>query len=205
MRSTPADDAGRPRYWRAILASTGMPSLQSLAFHHASTSRSTFVSAGSARYFSRSSCSTTGAAAAAAAPVGGGAIGMAKNELDAPILAAAVAEAVVTAAGAAAVGAAAGAAAAATRGFQSRVHAPLSASMATFFASSRSVVQPGKTYVLKRGSSSVAMSSSARCSVGMSSSQRFFKSVCSNLRAARTSGTSCDARSHCWPVGFHGR
>ena len=132
---------------------------------------------------------------------------MAKKLLDAPILAAAVAEAVVMAAGAgaAAAGASAGAAAgAAAAGFQSRVHTPLSDAIAVSLASSRSVVQPGKTYVLKRGSSSVAMSSSARCVSGMSSSQRFLKSSCSSLRAARTSGSSCVARNHCWPAGFQG-
>ena len=59
MRSTPADDAGRPRNWRAILASAGGPSgrpvagsaarLWSRAFHHASTSTSRFPSAGAVR------------------------------------------------------------------------------------------------------------------------------------------------------------
>lgn len=46
MRSTPADDAGRPRYWRAILHRVGRPRgrvrsaglLWSRAFHQASTS-----------------------------------------------------------------------------------------------------------------------------------------------------------------------
>ena len=65
MRSTPADDAGRPRYWRAILASAGSPSGQSLAFHQASTSRSMFVSAGRARYFSSSSVTAVAGAVAA--------------------------------------------------------------------------------------------------------------------------------------------
>ena len=93
---------GQARNCRAILASAGMPSLWSLAFHQASTSRSMFVSAGRARYFSRSSCCTTAAAAAAAATVGVGASGMAKKDFEAPILAAAVAEVVVTGAASAA-------------------------------------------------------------------------------------------------------
>ena len=80
MRSTPADDAGRPRNWRAILASAGRPSgrpvagsaarLWSRAFHHASTSTSRFPSAGSARYFSRSSCAGAAGAASAGASTG---------------------------------------------------------------------------------------------------------------------------------------
>mmetsp|Transcript_43731 Transcript_43731/g.121002 ORF Transcript_43731/g.121002 Transcript_43731/m.121002 type:complete len:212 (+) Transcript_43731:530-1165(+) len=111
-----------------------------------------------------------------------------------------------SAAGAAALAAfGAAAAAGAGAGFQSRVHAPLSDAIAVSLVSSRSVVQPGKVYVLKRGLSSVAMSSSARCVSGMSSSQRFLKSACISLRAARTSDSSCAARSHCCPAGFEGR
>ena len=117
-----------------------------------------FVSAGSARYFSRSSSTAAAVGAVAAAlAAAGGARGMAKKELEAPSLPAAMAEAVVTGAGCSGAGAGAGARARPAVGsarpavgsrFQSAFHAAESAAIAVTFSYSRSVVQPGKVYVL---------------------------------------------------------
>ena len=70
-----------------LAGSAGM--LWSRAFLHASTSRSKLVSAGSSRYFSRSSVSFAAAAGAAVggAASSGGASGIAKMELDVDVFA----------------------------------------------------------------------------------------------------------------------